>query len=188
MYVRNLGNCAQHIQMPGQIHYLQCHLHHLELASQTQITLTDMWGSSQWSMNADTYKLQHLLTIYGVNLLFIPCTLIVAAGAQPRELLIALHGATHRPPQLRLLTEPPPKPNMVNGAFRRKEIWSNFSNHKAEAGDGANFKLAISTRATAHMSIIHPNVMFGTNQCSSKWGRVCQCLLSQWLTNCYSIA
>ena len=37
-----------------QARYLQSHLHHLELASQTQLTLTDMWGSSQRSMDVDT--------------------------------------------------------------------------------------------------------------------------------------
>ena len=51
----------------------------------------------------------------------IPCTVVAAAGAQPRQLLIALHGTAHRPSQLRQLTEHPPKPNMVNGAFRRRE-------------------------------------------------------------------
>ena len=57
----------------------------------------------------------------------IPCTLVAAAGAQPRQLPIALHGVTHRPSQPRHLIEPPPTPNMVNGAFRRRESWSNFS-------------------------------------------------------------
>ena len=57
----------------------------------------------------------------------IPCTLIAAAGVQPRQLLIALHGVTHQPSQLRQPTEHPPKPNMVNGAFRRRESWSTFS-------------------------------------------------------------
>ena len=57
----------------------------------------------------------------------IPCTLIAAAGAQPKQLLIALHGVAHRPSQLRQLIEPPLIPNMVNGAFRRRESWSSFS-------------------------------------------------------------
>lgn len=57
----------------------------------------------------------------------IPCTLIAAAGAQLRQLLIALHGVAHQPSQLRQLTEHPPKPNMVNGAFRRRESWLTFS-------------------------------------------------------------
>lgn len=37
-----------------QARHLQSHLRHLELASQTQVTLTDMWGSSQRSMDVDT--------------------------------------------------------------------------------------------------------------------------------------
>ena len=53
------------------------------------------------------------------------------------------------------------------------EMINFFLNHKAEAGDGANFKQAIWTQAAAHMSALHPNVTFGANQCSSKWGRVC---------------
>ena len=53
------------------------------------------------------------------------------------------------------------------------ELINSLSNPKAEAGDGANFKQAIWTQAAAHMSALHPNVTFGTNQCSSKWVRVC---------------
>ena len=37
-----------------QARYLQSHLCHLELASQTQVTLTGMWGSFQPSMDVDT--------------------------------------------------------------------------------------------------------------------------------------
>ena len=69
-----------------------------------------------------------------------------------------------------------------------RELIEFLSNHKAEAGDGANFKQPIWTQAAANMSTLHPNVAFGTNQCLSKCGRVHQCLLSQQLTNCYSIA
>ena len=57
----------------------------------------------------------------------IPCTLIAAAGAQPGQLPIAFHRVTHRPSQPRQLIEPPPTPNMVNGAFRRRESWLCFS-------------------------------------------------------------
>ena len=89
----------------------------------------------------------------------IPYTLIAAAGAQLRQLLIALHGVAHQPSQLRQLTEHPPKPNMVNGAFRRRELIDFLSNYKAESGDGANFKQAIWTQAAAHMSALHPNVL-----------------------------
>ena len=53
------------------------------------------------------------------------------------------------------------------------ELIDYLSNHKAESGDGANFKQAIWTQAAAHMSALYPNVTFGANQCSSKWGRVC---------------
>ena len=111
-----------------------------------------------------------------------------STGAQPRQLPIALHGVTHRPSPLRQLTEHTLKLNMVNGVFRRREMINFLSNHKAEAEDGANFKQAIWTQAAPHMSTLHPNDMFSANWCSSKQGRVHQCLLSQSLTNCYSIA
>ena len=54
------------------------------------------------------------------------------------------------------------------------ELIDLLSNHKAEVGDGANFKRAIWTQAATHMSVLHPNVTFSAIQCSSKWGRVCQ--------------
>ena len=68
-----------------------------------------------------------------------------------------------------------------------RELTDFLSNHKAE-GDGANLKQAIWTWAATNMSTLHPNVIFSANQCSNKWGRVHQYLLSQYLTNCYSIA
>ena len=39
------------------------------------------------------------------------------------------------------------------------ELIDFLSNHKAEAGDGANFKQAIWTQAATHMSTLHPNVI-----------------------------
>ena len=68
------------------------------------------------------------------------------------------------------------------------ELIDFLSNHKAEAGDGANFKQAIWTQAATHMSTLHPNVTFGATQCSSKWVRVHHYKLSHLLTNYYSIA
>ena len=46
---------------------------------------------------------------------YIPCTLVIAAEVQLRQLLITLHGATHRPSQLRQLTEYTLKLNMASG-------------------------------------------------------------------------
>ena len=122
------------------------------------------------------------------------CTLVTVAEALPRQLLVVLHGATHRClSQLRQLT----KPRTADTAETKHGQWSiqeerdlisYLSNHKAETGDGANFKQAVWTQAATYMSTLHPNVKFGANQCSSKWGRVHQYSLSQCLTNCYSIA
>ena len=48
------------------------------------------------------------------------------------------------------------------------ELIDFLPNHKAEAGDGANFKQTIWAQAAAHMSALYPNVAFSTNQCLSK--------------------
>ena len=37
-----------------QAQHLHTHLHHIELAAQTQVILTDMWGPSQCSMDVDS--------------------------------------------------------------------------------------------------------------------------------------
>ena len=50
-----------------------------------------------------------------------------------------------------------------------RELIDFLSNHKAETGDGANFKQAVWTQAAAYMSTLHPNVTFGTNQCTNQW-------------------
>ena len=76
------------------------------------------------------------------------------------------------PSQPRQLTAPTETKHSLWSIQEERELIDFLSNHKAEAGDGVNFKQAIWTQAAAYMSTLHPNVTFGTNQCSSKWGRV----------------
>ena len=57
-----------------------------------------------------------------------------------------------------------------------RELINFLSDHRAEVGDGANFKQAVWTQAATHMSTLYPNIAFNATQCSSKWERVCHFL------------
>jgi len=59
-----------------------------------------------------------------------------------------------------------------------RELIDFLSDHKAEAGDGATFKHATWTQAAAHMSALHPGIIYSATQCSGKWGRVRQYTIS----------
>ena len=77
-------------------------------------------------------------------------------------------------------TAPAPKHGQWSVEDER-ELINFLSDHKAEAGDGATFKHTMWTQAGAHMSALHPNIMYSVTQCSSKWGRVHQYLPLQHL-------
>lgn len=66
-------------------------------------------------------------------------------------------------------------------AEEERELIDFLSDHKAEAGDGATFKHATWTQAAAHMSALHPSIIYSATQCSSKWGRVRQYFPLQYL-------
>jgi hypothetical protein len=68
-----------------------------------------------------------------------------------------------------------PAPTNKHGQWsveEESELIAFLYERKAEAGDGAGFKQSTWTAAAARMSAKHPGVIYNTNQCSGKWGRV----------------